>query len=346
MVTKQMGIVVDDPTPVQLRDDRVETFKQAMQENINSDTTMAVFVLGSNRKDRYDAIKKFCCLERPVPSQVILAKNLRDSRKSMGVMTKVAVQMNCKLGGEIWAVSIPMSKVMICGIDTYHDSVKKSASVCAFVATVNAEKTKFFSRATLQETHQELSDNLTLSMKSAILQYAKINNDFPEKIIIYRDGISDGQLGVVLEHEVGQIVKSFQLIKPDYNPRVAFIIVKKRGNARFFQKSSNVIINPSHGTVIDNTVTRVEWYDFYLISQFTTQGTVNPTHYNVIWDTTGLKPDHLQKLSYKLTHMYYNWSGTIRVPALCQYAHKLAFLVGQSLHKEHDLSLCDKLYYL
>ena len=28
--------------------------------------------------------------------------------------------------------------------------------------------------------------------------------------------------------------------------------------------------------------------------------------------------------SYKLTHMYYNWPGTVRVPAPCQYAHKVS----------------------
>jgi aubergine-like protein len=66
----------------------------------------------------------------------------------------------------------------------------------------------------------------------------------------------------------------------------------------------------------------------------------------MVHDTIGMKVDHFQRLSFKLTHMYYNWPGTIRVPAVCQYAHKLAFLVGQSLHKEHDVSLSDKLFYL
>ena len=75
-------------------------------------------------------------------------------------------------------------------------------------------------------------------------------------------------------------------------------------------------------------------------------GTVNPTSYNVIEDTSGLRPDHIQKLTYKLTHLYYNWPGTVRVPAPCQYAHKLAFLVGNSLHRYPSESLEDLLYYL
>lgn len=88
---------------------------------------------------------------------------------------------------------------------------------------------------------------------------------------------------------------------------MTFIVVKKRINARFFAKDGNGFVNPPSGTVIDTVVTRPEWFDFYLIPQTAMQGTVNPTHFNIIYDTMGLKPDHYQRLSYKLTHMYYNW---------------------------------------
>lgn len=48
-------------------------------------------------------------------------------------------------------------------------------------------------------------------------------------------------------------------------------------------------------------------YDFYLVSQTTGRGTVSPTYYNIIYDDNGLKPDHMQRLTYKLCHLYYNW---------------------------------------
>ena len=48
------------------------------------------------------------------------------------------------------------------------------------------------------------------------------------------------------------------------------------------------------------------------------QGTVTPTHYVVIHDSANMKTDHVQQLTYKLCHLYYNWPGTIRVPAPCQ----------------------------
>ena len=65
--------------------------------------------------------------------------------------------------------------------------------------------------------------------------------------------------------------------------------------------------NPPPGTLVDTVVTRPEWFDFFLVSQSVRQGTVTPTHYNVMSDSTGLKADHFQRLTYKLCHLYYNW---------------------------------------
>jgi aubergine len=87
-------------------------------------------------------------------------------------------------------------------------------------------------------------------------------------------------------------------------------------------------------------------YDFFLVSQSVRQGTVAPTSYNIIHDTNGLTPDQLQMISYKMTHLYYNWSGCTRVPAPVQYAHKLALLVGQSLHQAPNASWNNQLYFL
>ena len=40
-------------------------------------------------------------------------------------------------------------------------------------------------------------------------------------------------------------------------------------------------------------------------------------------DLNGLGAEKLQRLTYKLCHLYFNWPGTVRVPAPCQYAHKV-----------------------
>lgn len=68
---------------------------------INPDTTdMVLCVLPNNRKDRYDTIKKFVCVEKPVPSQMVIGKTISKPDLLTAVATKIAIQINCKLGGE------------------------------------------------------------------------------------------------------------------------------------------------------------------------------------------------------------------------------------------------------
>jgi len=64
-------------------------------------------IFPSSRDDRYNAIKKLCCVEYPVPSQVVMARTIGDQKKLRAVSQKIALQINCKLGGELWSVKIP-----------------------------------------------------------------------------------------------------------------------------------------------------------------------------------------------------------------------------------------------
>ena len=54
--------------------------------------------------------------------------------------------------------------------------------------------------------------------------------------------------------------------------------------------------NPPPGTVLDHTVTRRKWHDFFLVSQHVGQGTVSPTHYVVVADSLGLPVDAMQRI--------------------------------------------------
>ncbi len=108
--------------------------------------------------------------------------------------------------------------------------------------------------------------------------------------------------------------------------------------------------NPPPGLVLDHTVTLRDWYDFYLVPMAVTLGTVTPVHYAVVVEPeeedARLKPDYLQRLTYALGHMYFNWPGHVKVPAPCQYAHKLVEMVGEHLHKPVHPELQGKLFYL
>merc|ERR1740131_810199 len=339
--------MIKPPNTFCIQDNKPATYLKTLDSVLDQGPQLVMVVVPNNKGEHYAVIKKRLCLDVPTPSQVITATVFNKPKGLMSVATKVAVQMNCKLGGEPWAVKMPLKDTMVIGYDTYHDTVSKGRSVGAVVASLNSTFTKYLSVANLHTNPaQELNDNMCPAITKALRKYSEINGNLPSRVIMYRDGVGDGQIDYVVEHELAAIESCLAqqgLVGDQF--KFTYILVSKRINTRFF-KSGPSPSNPPSGTVVDDVVTLPERYDFFLISQSVRQGTVNPTSYNVVKDTSGLKPDHIQKLTYKLTHLYYNWPGTVRVPAPCQYAHKLAFLVGESLHREPSSSMEEVLYYL
>lgn len=69
---KPMGINIGKPKFIILNDDRTESYVKILRENIRKDTQIVVLIVPTIRDDRYSAIKKICCAEIPVASQVKL----------------------------------------------------------------------------------------------------------------------------------------------------------------------------------------------------------------------------------------------------------------------------------
>ncbi|TGZ48140.1 piwi-like protein Ago3 [Temnothorax longispinosus] len=350
-VSRSIKMQIQEPRRVPLKDDRTETYLREIQNSISNDIELVVVVFPTNRTDRYSAVKKLCCVQKAVPSQVIIAKTISKPPKLKSVTEKIALQINCKLGGALWTVSMPLKNSMICGIDVYHAGTGGGArkSVAGFIASLDAQLTKWHSRICMQASKQELVDMLQVCLTSAINAYHKYNGCNPDRIIIYRDGVGDGDLDYVENYEVKQLLATFNRIAPNYKPQLSVIVVQKRINTRLFVRQKargGGLDNPAPGTVVDSCITRRNYYDFFLVPQNVRQGTVTPTHYVVIHDSSNIETDHMQRLTYKLCHLYYNWPGTIRVPAPCQYAHKLVYLVGQNLLAEPHQALSNILFYL
>ena len=122
---RQMQFQIANPEYITLNDDRAASYTNAIEELMSREVPQLIMcVCPNNRMDRYSAIKKKCCIDRPIPTQCILAKNLA-GKNPQSIATKVAVQINCKIGGAPWAVIIPLKGLMVVGFDVCHDTNDK-----------------------------------------------------------------------------------------------------------------------------------------------------------------------------------------------------------------------------
>uniref|UniRef100_A0A1I8JF89 Piwi-like protein 1 n=2 Tax=Macrostomum lignano TaxID=282301 RepID=A0A1I8JF89_9PLAT len=348
--SQSLGMSFGEPYVLAVAQDRDQLWVKTIEENIDQGLDLVFCLLPSNKKQRYDSIKRLCYVNKPVPSQCVLTKTIRNPAKVMSVATKVALQISCKLGGVAWAVSIPMKRTMIVGMDTYHDK-RQSVSVQGIVFSLNETFTQYYSYSPIVKGGKaELHNRLEVGFNLALQKFREKNGDLPTRIILYRDGVGDSMLEEVKNSELLQLKQSLSKIYGERMSSLGFkaIVVKKLVSSRMFRKQGSQLRNPAPGTVLDDVITMPNFVDFFLVSQYVNQGTVTPTHYNMIEDVNdaNIKPDQVQQLTYKLTHLYFNWPGTIRVPAPCHYAHRLAYLVGQNLMEEPSPQICDRLFFL
>ncbi|XP_036382072.1 piwi-like protein 2 [Megalops cyprinoides] len=189
-VAGPMGLRLHRPIHVELKDDRTETYIKSIHSQLTSEphTQLVVCIMTGNRDDLYSAIKKLCCVQNPVPSQ---------------------------------------KHLMVIGVDVHHDTSKKSRSVMGFVASLNNSLTRWYSRVTFQMPNEEVINGFRVCLLAALQKYYEVNHSLPEKIVVYRDGVSDGQLKMVEQFEIPQLLKCFETF-PNYEPKLAFIVVQKR----------------------------------------------------------------------------------------------------------------------
>lgn len=124
--------------------------------------------------------------------------------------------------------------------------------------------------------------------------------------------------------------------------KILYITINKRINTKFIRKDGNRFSNPLPGTVLDHSVTKDKAYDFFLVSTQSRQGVPIPSQFSVLKNDVGASPEDIQKLTYQLCYLYYNFNGAVNVPAPIRYAEILASnmlkfgIKPDQLHQHYD----------
>jgi eukaryotic translation initiation factor 2C len=168
-------------------------------------------------------------------------------------------------------------------------------------------------------------------IKELLISFRRATGQKPERIIFYRDGVSEGQFYQVLLYELDAIRKACASLEPNYQPPVTFVVVQKRHHTRLFannhndnrsvDRSGNIL----PGTVVDSKICHPTEFDFYLCSHAGIQGTSRPAHYHVLWDENKFTADELQTLTNNLCYTYARCTRSVSIVPPAYYAHLAAF---------------------
>jgi aubergine-like protein len=305
---------------------------------------IALVVIGPNDKRGYNDIKEACALTSGIPTQCLKANNVNNPKKVDSIMSKLIVQMAVKTGSAAWQMTknppgIPV-KTMVVGIDVFHDTVLKAKSVLGFVASIHPQFHNYFNTTRIHsKVGEEIGGHVGDCLREALVAFHEATKGrfLPETIVVYRDGVADSQIEAARRFEVEAMKRAIRTFN-GYNPNLVYVLVNKKTNCKLYSQGNRGMDNPQPGTMV-NSVIIPESQSFYLVAHAVTQGMASPTLYRIISNDGNVDSMAVARLAFKLCYMYYNWTGAIKVPAPTMMAHKLAYLVGQSVHATHVQAL-------
>ncbi|KAF8250164.1 Piwi-domain-containing protein [Wilcoxina mikolae CBS 423.85] len=336
-ITQHGGHVVHKDPPIMYADankapgnNLFELYKKSGNK-VNMKPQILFIILPAKSTQPYNDIKAYCDIQLGVPSQCMQAKHVEQAKQQY--CSNICMKINAKMGGyscDLVPAFHPMAKgpaTMLLGADVSHASPSNpGTSYASMVGSTNELGTRFAAIANTNGTRTELisAKNVFKFVMTLLRAYYQGTKKKPDRIIYFRDGVSEGQYEQVIRVELEAIKQACVQMDPNYFPKFTVVICSKRHHFRFFpvdRAAQDRNANPVPGTLIEKDITSVGEYDFYLNSHSAIQGTSRPVHYQVIWDECKIPVDTLYGLIYNTCYTYIRATCSVSLVPATYYAH-------------------------
>lgn len=230
---------------------------------------------------------------------------------------------------------------MLVGMDVSHaDRSSDSQSVASVVASMDGRLSQYACSLSLQTSRVEMIQALQDSMETLLTSFkARNRNQMPSRIIVFRDGVADGQFDQVLTKELPSIKGALELMGYQTGSiPISIVVCQKMHHTRIFYEDGGEFINPCPGLVADayggregkDSITSARYLEYYINSHYALQGTAKPCKYTLIYDEIGLKISEIELLTYWSTYLYCRCNKSVSYATPAYYAH-LASKQGRAL---------------
>ena len=319
----------------------------ALRSKFKSKPNFLFVILPSDNATLYDSIKFVCDCQLGIPNICNIGQKFSKEKGQVQYFANVAMKFNQKLGGVNHTVDAkkmsPLdAQTILFGIDVTHPSpgsAQSAPSIAGVVASVDNLFSQYPASMRTQEGRVEMVKELEEMVIERLKLWQKRNKGgLPNKVIVYRDGVSEGQYRLVLEKELPAFEGAFNKLygAKAKHPKISVIVVGKRHHTRFYPTNDNDTDgrtgNPQPGTVVDRGVTGEKLFDFFLLAHQGLQGTSKPAHYVVIKDDIKLGADQLQSLTHSLCYTFARATRSVSICPPAYYADLLCERGRSYLH--------------
>lgn len=274
-----------------------------MQMAANSNFQMLLIIVPAPQIPLYNRIKQLGDVRHGIHTVCVVGSKIATPKGQDQYLRNVALKCNLKMGGRNQAVDatrlglLGEGKTMVVGIDVTHPSPGSSSrapSIAGMVANVDGAALGQWPGVLRVQTEarQEMVAHLQEMLVSRLKLWLARQKKLPENILVYRDGVSEGQYPLVVAEELPRLRAACKDVYPPADqakglPKMTLVVVGKRHHTRFYpttEGDADRTGNTKPGTVVDRGVTEARSWDFFLQAHAALQGTVRPGHYVVLLD--------------------------------------------------------------
>ncbi|KAJ2364636.1 hypothetical protein IW150_006425 [Coemansia sp. RSA 2607] len=295
---------------------------------------LILVVLPSTNTQLYQTVKNCAYTTLGIQTQCMQAKHMHKPNNDQ-YCANLCLKINVKLGGVNQILPEPVMQEMLIGkptmflgCDVTHPAPGEQGkpSIASVVGSTDYMGTRYAATLIQLQSREELVSKLQEAIVRHLKLFYKYTKSKPQRIIFYRDGVSETQFAQVRDRELLDIQRACASLEREYAPSITFLAVLKRHNTRFFPmgRDGDRTGNCVPGTVVDRGITMPMFQDFYLFSHAAIQGTSRPTHYYVLHDDTGFSMDAIQRLTYHLCYTYAICTRSVSLVPPVYYAHRVA----------------------
>jgi len=251
--------------------------------------SMVFVILPDDKAEHYGVAKMLSHFQFGVQSQCIIATKYlgqRNDRSKDQYCSNVAIKVNAKLSsttnkahawgtyhgnveGIPWVTDCP---TFVMGISLSNTMGQNAVSIISASACLDGSCMRFAQDVRIQSKTEILDESTLVSLtKGLLIQYFLQNQKKPERILVYRDGISDGSFSRVQALEIQCFRTAFMEFKKEIFgdnggdggnangsvlncPPITFVVCMTRNNIKMVPARDDGKKNVWSGTVLDNVI--------------------------------------------------------------------------------------------
>ncbi|KAK2801297.1 hypothetical protein FQN51_005397 [Onygenales sp. PD_10] len=260
---------------------------------------------------------------------VCVVRKQHELNKGTMYLANLALKINLKLGGVNHTLTPRCNAIepgtMFVGIDVTHptgtEAVAQAPSIAGVVANDDDTLGQWPASLRTQGHREEMVEAVGEMVKERVKAWRGARL---ERIVIFRDGVSETQYEQVLERELRPVLAALKGCGLSALPKVTLVIVGKRHHTRFYPgpqaESDGSSGNVPPGTVVDRGCTMERKHDFFMVAHSGIKGTSRPAHYVVLHDDNHLGADQLQALTYNLCYLFGRATRSVSIVPPAYYA--------------------------